>query len=127
MIVPMAVILTGMIFYLTFYLYNQCIVAQDTYILAFRGSLCCGMESGEVNQLVLSESTGKFGAKYIGVMHFTHKAEVNKTAVTVEAKGTMTESGWGFGARWQAQRICPVECVRKVRLGQKIKAGLEFG
>ena len=60
MIVPVAVALTGMIFYLAFYLYDQCIVTQDTYILAFRGSLCCGLDAGEVKRDVLSESADRF-------------------------------------------------------------------
>ncbi len=125
MIVPVAVALTGMIFYLAFYLYDQCIVTQDTYILAFRGSLCCGLDAGEVKRNVLSESAGRFRKKYVGISRIEYAAEVGKSTVTVEAKGTMTGTGWGFGAKWQVQRTCPVECIRKARLALKIKNGLE--
>lgn len=40
LVIPLAVFLTGLIFYMTFYLYNRCAASQDAYMLAFRGSAC---------------------------------------------------------------------------------------
>ena len=124
MLMPLVIILTGMIFYLTFYLYNQCVVAQDTYLLAFRGSLCCGEEAGKVKQYVMEEIAGQYGQKYVGAAHFDSKVDADSKKVTVEARGTLAAGGWRFGAKWQAERICPTNCVRNVRLVQKVKAGI---
>lgn len=125
MIMPMVIILTGMIFYLTFYLYNRCIVSQDAYILAFHGSLCCGEETEEIKQTIRKESDWRFGKKYIGAAYFDWDAEVDSKAVTVNAEGIMATVGWDFRAKWKAQRICPTDCVRNVRLVKKIKNSIE--
>lgn len=126
MVMPLVILLTGMVLYLTFYFYDRCVIAQDVYILAFRGSLCCGEDAGKVEQYIMAERAGKFGKKYIGAAHFNSRAQVNGRTVTVEADGSMAATGWGFGAKWQAQRICPTDCVRKVRMAEKIKGDITW-
>lgn len=121
MIMPLVIILTGMILYLTFYLYDRCVVEEDAYILAFRGSLRCEKDALEIERYVMTESVGKLDGKYIGVAHLNSTAKADSKTVTVEVKGTMEATGWDFGAKRQAQRICPTDCIRKVRLGKKIK------
>lgn len=125
MVMPSVIVLTGIIFYLTFYLYDRCIVSQDTYILAFNGSLCCGKEAEEVRQKIKKESSVKLGKKYISSVYVNWIAEADRKSVTVETKGKMAAVGWKFGAKWEAQRICPTDCVRKMRLIMRIKSGLE--
>ncbi len=125
MIMPMVIILTGMIVYLTFYLYDRCIVSQDVYILAFHGSLCCGEETEDIKQTIRKESDWRFGKKYISTANFAWNAGADRSMVTVEAKGKMATVGWGFEAKWEAQRICPTNCVRNVRLVKRIKSGIE--
>ncbi len=125
MVMPLVLAVTGLIFYLTFFLYNQCVVAQDTYILAMRGSLQCGKDAEEVKQQVLTESRQRFGTKYVGATFLEHREEVDKTAVTVEARGAIAQAGWKFGAKGEAQRLCPVKCIREVRLAKKIMQSLE--
>lgn len=124
MIMPLVIILTGMILYLTFCLYDRCVVEEDAYILAFRGSLRCQKDAAEIERYVMTESVGKLGGKYIGVAHLNSTVKSDSKTVTVEVKGTMEATGWNFGAKWQAQRICPTDCIRKVRLGKKIKKAL---
>lgn len=125
MIMPLVIVLIGMFFYLTFFLYNRCAISQDAYILAFRGSLYCGKEEGEVKQEVMADGFEKLKKKYINASYISCETDVNKRTVTVETKGCLAATGWDFGAKWQAQRICPVDCIRKVRLAQKIKEDLE--
>lgn len=127
MIMPVVILLTGMVFYLTFYLYNRCVAAQDTYLLAFRGSLCCGKDNGTVERYLAEESRKQYGEKYIATVHWNSKTEVTGKTVTVAAKGNLAPTGWTFGAKWQAQRICPTDCIRKVRLAVRVKEGITAG
>ena len=125
MVMPVVIILSGMIFYLTFYLYNRCIVSQDAYIMAFNGSLCCGKEDEEIRQKMKKESSARPGQKYISTAHVGWNAQVDRKTVTVETEGIMAVVGWNFGAKWKVQRMCPTDCVRKVRLVTRIKSGME--
>ena len=129
MMVPLVVFLIGFIFYLTFYLYNRCVVSQDAYILAFRGSICCEKNPEEIKQYVISDSPRQFGRKYIGLSGLISTVETDIKKVTVKASGTMNisfaeqllpQKCWYFQTEKEAQRICPTECVRKVRLVKKI-------
>lgn len=140
MIIPLAVFVTGFIFYLTFYLYNRCVVSQDTYMLAFRGSACgyyggrsgvygCRKDAEEIKRLVLSQCDEQFGQKHIGIDQLISIVKADKKSVSVEASGTITtaflgqilpQKFWDFYARGQAERICPVEYIRKVRLAEKM-------
>ena len=140
-IIPLAVFLTGFIFYLTFYLYNRCIVSQDTYMLAFRGGACgycgsgrsgvygCGKSAEEIERLIIGQCDEQFGEKYMGINKLISTVQVDKKSVVVEASGMMTtaftgqllpQRHWDFYARGQAERICPAEYIRKVRLAKKI-------
>lgn len=141
MIVPLIICLISFIFYLTFYLYNQCIVSQDAYLLAFRGSACngygnssnlsrvCGKSPEEVKQLVIGQCKEQFGKKYAGIHTFISEVEADKKKVVVKVSGTMAAAFterllphkyWNFHATGQAERICPTECIRKVRMAKKI-------
>lgn len=133
LVMPMVIFLIGFIFYLTFYLYNRCVIAQDTYILAFRGSLCsnfsCEKSSEEVEQFIIGKSAGQFGKKYMGIKTLDSSVEVDKRKISVEASGILKAafaqqlqipSKWHFYGNGQAERICPTECVRRTRLLKKV-------
>lgn len=136
MIVPLVIFLIGFIFYLTFYLYNRCVVSQDTYILAFRGSTCsysCGKSPSEIKQSVVEKSGKQFGEKYVAIQTFVSTVEADKKKIIVEASGTMNadfsrwllpQRNWRFAAKGQAERICPTACVRKVRLAKRVTDNL---
>lgn len=115
MIVPLVILLFGFIFYLTFYLYDRCVASQDAYLLAFHESI--GMES-------------KITAhKYIAAEGFDSTIQTEKRKIEVEITGAVTASfteqllpwrRWRFREKGQADKICPAECIRKVRLAKKI-------
>ncbi len=142
MIVPFVIYLISFIFYLTFYLYNRCVVSQDSYILAFRGSACnsygnsdaisrvCKKDPGEIKQCIIGQCGRQLGKKYVGIHTLISTAEADKKGVTVEVSGTMTvalpeqlllEKKWGFYGKGQAERICPTQLIRNVRNLKKIK------
>lgn len=132
LVMPLVIFLIGFVFYLTFYLYNRCVIAQDTYVLAFRGSLCsnfcCEKNPEEVRQFIVGKSAEQFGKKYMGITSLDNSVKVDKRKISVEASGVLAaaftrqlgmENKWRFEAKGQVERICPTECVRKVRLLKK--------
>lgn len=121
MIIPLVVVLLGLIFYLTFYMYDRCVISQDAYIQAFRGTLYCGKESEDIEHKIRSETHDLYGKKYVGVEHLESDLRVERNSVTVEAVGIMAATHWKFTVQKEAERICPVDFIRKVRLAQKLK------
>lgn len=141
-IVPLAIFLISFIFYMTFFLYNRCAASQDAYILAFRGSACsgygksyhvdrvCKKNPEEIRQLVIRQCGEQFGEKYMGIRTLIGTVSVDRKKVIVEVSGTMTTAftewllphkDWGFQVNGQAERICPTELIRKVRVLKRIK------
>lgn len=145
LIIPLAVFLTGFIFYMTFYFYDRCAAAQDTYLLAFRGSACgyygsgwsgiygCDKSPKEIKKLIISQCNKQFGKKYIGIDKLVSTVQTDQKTVIVEASGRVAaafteqllpQGHWEFYARGWAERICPADCIRKVRLAEKIADGV---
>ena len=146
MVVPLVIFLISFIFYLTFYLYNRCVVSQDSYILAFRGSVCsgygnsdsisrvCKKSPGEIEDCIIGQCGRQLGEKYMGIHSLISTAKADKKRVTVEISGTMAvalpvqilwEKKWGFYGKGQAERICPTQCIRNVRLLKRMKNKLD--
>lgn len=126
MLMPLVLSLIALIFYLTFYLYDRCVISQDVYILAFRGALQCGKGGADIEQYIQSESASKYGSKYIGVDNLESNVWTGDNSVAVEATGIMATTHWKFTARKEVERICPVEFIRKMRLAQRIGEKLEM-
>lgn len=145
LVIPSAVFLIGFLFYMTFYLYDRCVAAQDTYLLAFRGSACgyfgsgqsgiygCDKNPKEIKELIISQCNKQFGNKYLGIDRLVSTVQTDKKTVLVNASGRVTtaftgqllpQRHWDFSARGWAERICPTDCIRKVRLAKKIADGL---
>lgn len=134
MIIPLVIFLFSFIFYLTFYLYDRCVISQDAYILAFQGSICYDRSPEEIRNYVEGKSREQFGKKYLGFTDFSHSVQVDHFKVWVEAGGTVKASfiksllkqdNWAFGTIKSADRICPTDCVRKVRLIKSMTKGEE--
>lgn len=129
LVIPLTVFLFGFIFYLTFYLYDRCVASQDTYLLAFRGSICHDRDLGEIQNYVTEKGKEQFGKKYLGLTNFTSSVQADAFRVTVEVKGTVKASlvkpfllldRWSFRAVKSADRISPVKCVRRIRMIKKL-------
>ena len=124
MLMPMVLLLIMFLFYITFYMYDRCVISQDVYLLAFRGSLYCDMKKEEIQQSIENQCRETYGNKYIGVERLDSQVKAENKVISVEASGYMNMTNWKLQAKAEAERICPVECIRKWRLIQKI--GNEF-
>ena len=128
MIIPLVIFLIAFIFYLSFFLYNRCVLSQDAYILAFRGSVRCKHENVAVEKYLEQNSIKQFGIKYIGLNGPIQNIEVNSKKVKVIAEGNMKitfvknfnlSNTWSLKVVGEAERNCPVDFIRKVRFIEK--------
>lgn len=128
MIIPLVIFLIAFLFYLSFFLYNRCVLSQDAYILAFRGSVKCKEENGEIVKYLDKNSKKQFGIKYMGLNGSDKIIEVNSKKIIVTAEGKMKVSfikdfnlsnTWSLKAVSEAERNCPVDNIRKIRFLEK--------
>ena len=128
MIIPLVIFLIAFLFYLSFFLYNRCVLSQDAYILAFRGSVRCKEENVEVEKYIEKNSKKQFGVKYMGLDGPYKSMGVNSKKIRVIAEGKMKVSfiknfdlsnTWSLKVVREAERICPVDYIRKIRLLEK--------
>lgn len=124
LIIPIVVLLIALILNLAFFLYSRCILSQDAYILAFRGSIR-KQESGEEIRRYIEESfKNHFGRRYFGISDLEKNIETNTRKVTVRINAG-TAMKWSLEAAGEAERIDPAIYIRKIRLikkaGEKLK------
>ena len=130
LLIPFILFLFALLFYLTFFLYNRCIVSQDAYIIAFRGSIRCQESKTEILHYMEENSKKQFGTKYIGIKAIHKKIDVDGKNSKVQLTGAgdasfAAEYGiakrWQIGSVWEARRLCPTQEIRKMRLILKQK------
>lgn len=118
MIMPSVILLMALLLYISFFLYNRCILSQDAYLLAFRGSIQREADGNAVQGYIEESAKDQFGNKYIGMKLLEKSLEVSNKKVTVKLEGG-TVNGWVLTAAGQAERNDPVEYIRKIRLMKK--------
>lgn len=121
-IVPIVLFLFVMIIYLSFYLYDRCVMTQDFYILSYRQSL----EKGTADRSSTGEIHNQTGNKLFmlsgfdasassgGMIRVTGRARMN---VPLPGAGSFfpMERDWALSAQGQARRTDPPKAYRKVR------------
>ena len=82
LIVPVVVCIFVMIIYLSFYLYDRCVLTQDCYVLSYRQSI----EKGKADRAGTAAAKDQFGQKLFMLSSMqTEKSEGKKTRVLVNA------------------------------------------
>lgn len=133
-IIPWVIFLFAFLIYACFYLYDKCVLFQDAYVLALRGSV--QKEEAEMLEYVNAHMGAQFGSKYFGVGRVEGKAEKSKREIKVTGNCRVKipfdnfltfskESGWGISTQAVAQIINPAKVIRKCRMAESIieKAG----
>lgn len=118
MLMPTIILLIALLIYLSFFLYNRCILSQDAYLLAFRGSIQKQEDESAVRGYIEQAAKGQFGNKYIGMKQLEKSLEISDKKVMVKLKGKIV-NGWALTAAGQAERNDPVNYIRKTRLMKK--------
>lgn len=122
MLVPLVVLLIALLLYLSFFLYNRCILTQDAYILAFRGSI--QKEEREVQKYIEECSKVQFSKKYAGMKNIEKNIAVSNKKITVKISG-VTSNNWLIEKEAEAERINPAKVIRKIRLIKKAANKME--
>ncbi len=123
MLMPTIILLIALLIYLSFFLYNRCILSQDAYLLAFRGSIRKQEDESAVREYIEQSAKDLLGNKYIGMKQLEKSLEISNKKVMVKLKGKAV-NGWALTAAGQAERNDPVKYIRRIRLMKKAGEGL---
>ncbi len=127
-LVTWVVFLMIFLIYLSFYLYDRCVLFQDAYAICFRGSI---QKEIEASDYIHSHIDKQFGKKYFGVGNVNTRVEQSGTEVKVYAECdvkvsvhsflTLAErSEWAMKTEARAQIINPVKIIRKCRMAENM-------
>lgn len=121
MIIPVVLSIIVMIIYLSFYLYDRCVMAQDCYVLSYRQSI----EKGNTDRVGGEEIRSQFGEKLFMLSGL--ETEASKGG-TIEVKGNAQmepplfglsffeeENLWRIGVGRKAKKTDPPKDYRRVR------------
>ncbi|MBD5521510.1 MAG: pilus assembly protein [Lachnospiraceae bacterium] len=128
-IMPWVIFLFAFLIYACFYLYDKCVLFQDAYVLALRGSV--QKEEAEVLEYVNGHMSKQFGSKYFGVGRVEGRVEKSKTEIKVIGSCSVKipfdnfltfskEGGWQISMQAAAQIINPTKVIRKCRMAENI-------
>lgn len=121
MVVPVVLCLFVMIIYLSFFLYDRCVMAQDLYILSYRQSIEKGGADRAGGKAVREQTAGK-----LFMLSGLETDTSDSGTVHVRAKGRMDppvfglavfekEKTWVTGAEGKAKKTDPPKDYRRVR------------
>lgn len=123
--IPWVIFLFVFLIYASFYLYDKCVLFQDSYTICFRASI--QKEENGVAGYIDSHMEKQFGKKYFGVGRVD--AHMQQSAHEVSVYGSCSvkvpfghflamakEEGWLIRTQAKAQIINPTKIIRKCRM-----------
>ncbi len=136
-IIHMVLVIFVLLIYLSFYLYDRCLIAQDAYILCFRSSIL--KEEQDKTQAVLAGREKQYGTKYFAVKNSTGNASMNGKWLEMQGEirifpsvfqrhFLMPSEGWQIGYKAKAKETDPVKGFRRfTRIQAIVKKAVEGG
>ena len=124
MIMSITVVCIVLLIYLGFYQYNRCLIGQDVYRLALKGSIVQFIGNEEIYQKVSKEYQEYYWDKYISMKLSDAFIEVNAANVSVEIEGKM-QIPFSFGRDFyikekrSSKRMIPTE---KIKIFRKLQS-----
>lgn len=125
-IMPIIIIITVMLIYLSFYLYNACLLSQTSYQSALRGSLREG-EGTEMEQC-MQEAQKEISNKRLPALSeicFTNEVKGKEVSVDIYAgihfplfhksDGSVKNAVRGFTVRHRAEKVDAISFIRACR------------
>lgn len=136
-IVPLILILIITMIYISFYLYNRCIIAQNSYITALRGSLYKEDVSApeyDRNNYMKRENSSLNGKKLIGVKNYHFKCMIQDKSIIIDTRASIKVpfallSKNGFQNEWvireqkKSKIIKEIDIIRNYRKMQRLVKG----
>lgn len=120
MIMSITLVCVVLLIYIGFYQYDRCLLTQDTYRLALKGSSSQFLDNQEIYQKIYKEYEDYYWKKYIGMKMSEPSIEVNGAEVLVETEGKI-KIPFTFGKTWDirqksiSKRVVPSKEIRIFR------------
>lgn len=128
-VIPMVIFLFVFLIYASFYLYDKCVLFQDSYTVCFRGSI--QKEEGGALTYINAHMKEQFGGKYFGTGGV--RGSVRKEGQEVVVSGICQvgapfgyflvmpgKSGWNIQTEAKARIMNPTKMIRKCRMAENI-------
>lgn len=108
-----------LLIYLGFYQYNRCLIGQDAYRLAMKGSTLQFADNDEIYQKVSKEYHNFYWKKYMAmeISEPLISVEGNRVAIIIEGKISMPFSGrdkWSITKECESKRIVPTQIIKMI-------------
>ena len=121
LVIPIVLGIFVMILYLSFYLYDRCLLSQDCYVLSYRQSI----EKGDADRSGQAAATERFGQKLF-MLSRLETASSRGSTISVKANAAMEppllgldffneQRYWILGVREKARKTDPPKDYRRVR------------
>ena len=121
LVIPVVISIIVMVMYLSFYLYDRCVLSQDCYVLCYRQSI----EKGKADRAGREAARAQFGEKLFMLSRFETSSS-NGQAIHVRGNAAMTpplfglplfdaEENWTLGVEEKAKKTDPPGDTRRVR------------
>ncbi|MBQ6806942.1 MAG: hypothetical protein IJO97_05880 [Lachnospiraceae bacterium] len=132
-LVTWVIFLMIFLIYLSFYLYDRCVLFQDAYAICFRGSI---QKEVSPSDYINSHMEEQFGKKYFGVGNVDARVEQSRTEVQVYAKCDVKvpfyhfltladRKEWSMQTEAKAQIINPTKMIRACRMAGNVIGKLQ--
>lgn len=130
-VVPMALLVVVFILQISFYMYGRCIAVQDSYLIAFKGSIMADAGDAGQNDYMYAYSEAILNGKYFGndvpVLSITHegksiitKLETDTYHNAVDMLAPWLNGSWHIKASGKAESIDRSAGIRKMSRLQDI-------
>jgi len=120
LIMSITLVCVVLLIYIGFYQYDRCLLTQDTYRLALKGSSTQFIDNEEIYHKISTECKEYYWNKYIGMKVSEPSIEVSGGEVSVEIEGII-KIPFVFGKTWTisqksfSKRIVPSKDIRLFR------------
>ncbi len=137
LVMPMVICVMALLVYFSFFLYGRCVLAQDSYVLAFRAAASRGDEPP--SSYVSENAENVAGRKYFGSRSISFETSVSGKEVRVTGTGEAKHGAmgsyflkprgpWGYRAEARAAQRQYAGHIRKLtRLKDIGKEILDIG
>lgn len=137
LLLPVILFIVVLFVYFSFFTYNNCILAQNSYILGVRANQL-RIHSSENAIALLEQEIGKvFVQTYFGQGRADTAIETDRSGIVIKSRGTMQfpfhrlllnseiDGAWVINGAAQVYEYNPVEFIRKCRAAGKLIQGGE--
>lgn len=125
-IMPIIIIIVALLVYLSFFLYNRCIITQMTYISALRGSLS-EENLARVEQSIQIEEKELFSNKVLAIAKIQFDNEIKNKNITLTTNASMRfpfasyasqlkiKGNWNIIIKKNVEKIDALQFIRNCR------------